>query len=165
MGGAAMDEPWGKRLAGKLGSPVVEAGEEIRGDRFPGFDFDGMEGVGSGFDEDIDFMPFLVAEEVKRGLDASVGLGFEQLGHDPIFKKGPALWMSGDVAGIADANKPRGEAGIAEVEFRGFDEAFVEIGEPWLDQENQVAGLEDGEPRLCGDAGDAGIRCEGVDID
>jgi len=28
-----------------------------------------------------------------------------------------------------------------------------------------VAGLEDGEPRLCGDAGDAGIRCEGVDVD
>lgn len=164
MGGTAVDEPWGNLLPGELGAPVIEAGEEVRGDGFPGFDFDGLEGVGSGFDEGVDFVAFLVAEKVKRGLDASVGLGFEQLGHDPIFKKGSALWMSGDVAGVADADKPRGEAGIAEVEFRGLDEPLVEIGEPRLDQENQVAGLEDREPGLGGDASDAGIRCEGVDV-
>ena len=164
MGGAAVDEPWSERLAGELGAPVVETGEKVRGDGFPGFDFDGLEGVGSGFNEGVDFVAFLVAEKVKRGLDASVGLGFEQLGHDPIFKKGSALWMSGDVAGVADAYKPRGEARIAEVEFRGLDETLVEIGEPGLDQENQVAGLEDGEPRLCGDASDPGIRCKGVDV-
>jgi hypothetical protein len=165
MCGTAVDEPWGNRLAGELGAPVIEAGEKVRGDGFPGFDFDGLEGVGSGFDEGVDFVAFLVAEKVKRGLDASVGLGFEQLGHDPIFEKGSALWMSGDVAGGADAYKPRGEAGITEIEFRGLDEALVEIGEPWLDQENQVAGLEDREPGLGGDASDAGIRCEGVDVD
>lgn len=77
MCGAAVDEPWSERLAGELGAPVVETGEKVRGDGFPGFDFDGLEGIGSGLDESVDFVAFLVAEKVKRGLDASVGLGFE----------------------------------------------------------------------------------------
>jgi len=131
-----VDEPWGEGLAGEFAAPVIEAGEKVRGDGLAGFDFDGLEGIGGGFDEGVDFVAFLVAEEMKRGFNASIGLGFEQFGHDPIFKKGTALWMGGDVAGVADSDKPRGEAGITEVEFRGLDETLVEIGEPWLDQEN-----------------------------
>jgi hypothetical protein len=67
-------------------APIVEAREKIRGDGFPGFDFDGLKGLGSGFDEGVDFVAFLVAEEMKRGFDASVGLGFERsLTHRMIF--------------------------------------------------------------------------------
>lgn len=121
MGGAAVDEPWGEGLAGEYAAPVIEAGEEVRGDGLAGFDFDGWEGIRGGFDESVDFVAFLVAEEMKSGFDASVGLSFEHFGNDPVFKKGSAVWMCGDGGGVADSDKPRGEARIAEVEFRVLD--------------------------------------------
>ncbi len=160
-----MDEPWGESLAGELGAPVVETGEEVGGDGFAGFDFHGLEGVWPGFDEGVDFVPFLVAEEMEGGLEATVGLGLEEFGHDPVFKQGTALGVGADVAGIAHAEEPGGEAGIAEVELGGLDEALVEIGEPGADEEHEMAGLEDGEPGLGGDAGDAGVRRERGDIE
>ena len=99
MCGAAVNEPSGERLFGELGAPVIEAREKVGGDGFTGLDFDGLEGVGAGRDESVDFVAFLVAEEMKGGFDAAVGLGFEQFRHGPVFKQVAALGMSGDVGG------------------------------------------------------------------
>lgn len=45
------------------------------------------------------------------------------------------------MGGSPHAEKPGGETGIAEVEFWGFDQALVEIGEPRADEEYEMAGL------------------------
>jgi hypothetical protein len=57
------------------------------------------------------------------------------------------------------------EGWIAEVELGRFDQAIVEVGEPWTDEEDEVAGLQDGEPGLGGDSGDAGVGCERRDVE
>ena len=160
-----MDEPRGDRLAGELGAPVVEAGEEVGRDGLAGFDFHGVEGIRSGFDEGVDFVAFFVAEEMEGGLEAVIRLRLEELGHDPVFKQGTALGVDADVVGSAHADEPGSEPGIAEVELGRLDEAFVQVGEPRTDEENEVAGLEHGQPGLGGDAGDAGVRRKRGDVE
>ena len=164
-GGATVDEPRGDRLAGELGAPVVEAGKEVGRDGLAGFDFHGVEGIRSGFDEGVDFVAFFVSEEMEGGLEAVIGLRLEDLGHDPVFKQGTALGVDAEVVGSAHADEPGSEPGIAEVELGRFDEALVEIGEPRADQKHQMAGLEYGQPGLGGDAGDAGVRRERGDVE
>lgn len=61
-------------MLGELGAPEIEAREKVGGDGFTRLDFDGLEGVGTGFDESVDFVAFLVAKEMKCGFDAAVGL-------------------------------------------------------------------------------------------
>ena len=73
-----MDQPGGEGLAAESGAPVVEAGEEVGGDCLAGFDLHAVVGVGRGFDEGVDFVALLVAEEMEGGLDAAVGLGLEE---------------------------------------------------------------------------------------
>jgi hypothetical protein len=73
--------------------------------------------------------------------------------------------MSGQVGGLADADEPRGEAGIAEVELGGLDETLGEVGEPGLDPEDEMTGFEDGEPGFRRHAGDACVGGEGCDIE
>lgn len=87
----------------ELGAPVVESIKEVGGDGLAGFDFHCLKGVWPSFDEGIDFMPLLVAEEMKTGLDAPVGLGFEEFSHHPVFKQGSALRVGSDVADIPHA--------------------------------------------------------------
>ena len=141
-GGAAVDEPGGEGLPGELGTPVIETAEEIGGDGFAGLDFDCLEGVRRGFDEGIDFVAFLVAEEVERGLDAAVGLGLEEFCHDPIFKQGTALGVGADVAGVAHTEEPSGKAGIAEVELGSLDE--LELAGPYKNEAAHPAvGIDD----------------------
>ncbi len=73
--------------------------------------------------------------------------------------------MGGDVLGGADADEPGGEAGIAEVELGSFDEALGDVCEPGLDEKDKVAGLEDGEPSISSDAGDADVVGEGGNVE
>ena len=115
-------------------------------------------GVGAGFDEGVDFVALLVAQEVEGRLAAAIGLGFEEFGNHPVFKEGAAWWMGGEMRRGADSEKPGGESGIAEVEFGSFDEALRGVGKPGANEEDEVAGLQHREPRVSGDPGDAGIR-------
>ena len=78
--GAAVDEPRGDRLPGELGAPVIEAGKEVGCDGLAGFDFHGVEGIRSGFDEGVDFVAFLVTEEMEGGLEAVIRLRLEEPG-------------------------------------------------------------------------------------
>ena len=55
-------------MPGELGAPVGETGEKVRGDGFSGLDFHGMEDVGCGLDEGVDFVPFFVAKEMEGRL-------------------------------------------------------------------------------------------------
>ena len=160
-----MDEPRGDGLAGELGAPVVETGKEVGGNGLAGFDFHGVEGIRSGFDEGVDFVAFFVTEEVEGGFETVICLRLAELGHDPVFKQGTALGVGADVCGGAHADEPGSEPGIAEVELGRLDESLVEAGEPRAHQKHQVAGLEHGEPRLGGDAGDAGVRRERGDVE
>ncbi len=94
---AAVDEPRRDGPGGEFFSPEVETCEEIGGDGYAGFDLDGVEGTGCGFDEGIDFMAFLVAEKMEGRLEAVVDLRLEQLGHNPVFEQGTALGVGGEV--------------------------------------------------------------------
>ena len=163
--GAAVNEPWGDRLLGELGAPVIEAGKEVGRDGLAGFDFHGVECIWSGFDEGVDFVAFLVTEEMEGGLEAVIRLRLEELCHDPVFKQGTALGVDADVVGSAHADEPGSKPGIAKVELGRLDEALVEVGEPWAHQKHQMAGLEHRQPGLGGDAGDAGVRRERGDVE
>lgn len=108
-------------------------------------------------------MAFFIADEVEGGFGAVVGLGFEQLGDDPVFKKCAALGVGGEVTGFSHSKQPSGEAGIGEGDLRGFDQALGDVGEPGADEEDEGAGFQDGQPGFRGDPGDARIRGEGGD--
>jgi hypothetical protein len=73
--------------------------------------------------------------------------------------------MCHHVGWLTDADQPGGQTRVAKVELRGLQEALGEIGEPGLDPEDQVAGLEDGEPRIGRHPRDPGIGGERRDVD
>jgi len=159
-----MDEPGGDGLLGEFFAPEIEAFEEVGGDGFAGFDLDGVEGVRGCLDEGIDLVAFLVAEEVEGGLGSVVGLGFEQLGHDPVLEECATLGMGGEVSGPPHSKQPSGQARVGEVELGRFDQALGGVGEPRADEQNEVAGFEDGQPGFRSDPGDACIGGERGDV-
>jgi hypothetical protein len=52
------------------------------------------------------------------------------------------------MAGLANAKEPGRQTGIAEVQLRGLDETLGCVGKPRSHQENQVACLKNGKPRV-----------------
>lgn len=137
----------------------------IGGNGFTGFDFYRLKCVGTGFYQGVDFVAFLVAQEMEGWLDAPVFLRFEEFDHDPVFKQGSSLRMGADVSGSTHTEKPGGKAGFTEIELGGLDKAFVEIGKLGTDEKYKVTGLEHGQLGLRSDAGDAGVRRERRDVE
>jgi hypothetical protein len=166
LGGvAAIDQPGAGCFPGQeLRPPEVEAFEGIGGDGLAGFGFDGVEHIAA-FDDGVDFMALLVAEEADGGHAAGVGGRFGEFRHHPVFKNGTPERMGAEVLDGADADEPGGKAGVSEEDFGGLDEAFRDVGEMRAGKKNNEPGLEHGQPRLCGGAADAGVRGERRDID
>jgi len=93
-----------------------------------------------------------------------VGLGFEQLGYDPVLEECATLGVSGEMAWLSCSEQPGGQAHVGKVHFGCFDQAFGGVGEPRADEQNQMAGFQDGQPRFRGNPGNAGIGGERCDV-
>jgi len=161
LGGiAAIDQPGAGGFAGlEFRSPEVEAFEGIGWHSLAGFRLNGVKDVAV-FDDGVNFMAFLVAEEADGGHTAGMSCSFGEFGHQPVFEDGTAQRVAAQVLGAVDADEPGGKAGVGEIDLGSLDEALGDVGEVGTGEKDEEACLEHRQPRLGGGAADAGIRGE-----
>ena len=149
--------------AGKL-PPIVQPVEHSAIDRLPGFDFD-WEEVFAVFDHQVYFVSIGVPPEVQRRLNVGIHAGLHDLGNDVGLENRTAKAVKRQGFGVADVQQIADQTRVVEIQLRALDQPLVEVLLMRTKQEDDIAGLEQGEPAFRGCGGYAGIACERIQIE
>ena len=143
----------------------LEVGEGFgEGGEFGPFAFEEVEAVGAGvWDDEVDFVAFVVAVEEDLVVEAAVVASAEPLAEGEGFEVGAEEGALAEGFGGVDVGEEAHEAGVEEVDFGGFDEALAEVAVPWLEEGDDVGGFEGGEPGFEGGYAEADVCGEGVE--
>lgn len=136
----AFDLAWRSRGCGEA-RQCVEPGEKIGRDRLSGFGFHGGEGPRA-LDDEIDFGAFAVAEERECRRQPWMHSRLQHLRGDPTLEDRAAQGVLAQLICGPDAEPVSDHAGIEEVELRGLDQSFPEVGVQGRQSPADVSGLQ-----------------------
>jgi hypothetical protein len=156
---AAMDQHAAPFAVARQAQPAVQSREEVAGNRRCGPDLHGYQPAAQ-LDDDVDFVSCVVAPEEERRFPAGSGKYLEELGDHERFEDRPAQRMRGQFGVSGVPEQVAQESGIEEVERRALDEALREVRTVRLEQDDQAARHEDGEPAPRGGVADTGVGPE-----
>ena len=127
--------------------------------RLAGLDLDRDQPAGS-FDQQINLVPGTVAPEVEVQRQAAVEPAFEKFGNNPVLEQCAAQRVRFELFRCADCQQPTRQPGIVKIEFRGLDDAFVEVAVMGLEHKNHKTRFQDGQPRPRSVVRDTGLGPE-----
>lgn len=139
--------------------PAVQFLKEFTRNCFPRFYLDGIQPLALIHDK-VELESAPVPEEVKVGLATLVQAFFHCLGNNEVLEYGPSLRVIPEVAGFQNPQQVAEQSRVEEIDLGCFDEAFVEITEPGLQEEDDSAGFKYREPRSYSVVGYTAFRTE-----
>ncbi|OIQ65475.1 hypothetical protein GALL_529650 [mine drainage metagenome] len=159
-----IDQPGFSLRTFRQGAPAAQAVEQIGGQGLARLDLDGVQGA-SLFAQQVHLQTRAVAPEVEIRRKASMQAGFQAFQIHQVLEKSASGSMEAHLPDIVNAQQPGGETWVIEVQLGGLDEALVEIPVMGAQQEQHVAGLQNGKPGARGGVGDAAIRGQGGKVE